>query len=49
MSHDAAGWEDAVGLVAYVFHFSPSAIWNMELDDLVFWTERALKFTRNHG
>lgn len=35
------GWEQAVGAVAYVFHFPPGDIMAMEVEELRFWIDRA--------
>lgn len=34
-------WEEAVALLAYVFHFQPSEIWEMEFGTMRWWCERA--------
>ncbi|HXG47684.1 MAG TPA: GpE family phage tail protein [Methylomirabilota bacterium] len=32
-----AGWQAVVGDVGYHFHFPPSEIWEMDLEELGFW------------
>lgn len=34
-------WKEALAAVAYAFHFPPSELWAMELEELEFWLERA--------
>ncbi|HBD18684.1 MAG TPA: GpE family phage tail protein [Arenimonas sp.] len=29
--------------LAYVFHFQPSELWGMELEELLMWHEQALR------
>ena len=33
-------WVDVVAALAREFHFAPSEIWKMDLDDLAFWAGR---------
>lgn len=35
------GWEEAVALIAYVFHFPPSEIFDFEFRTLRWWVDRA--------
>lgn len=39
------GWEDAFGLIAYVFHFPPADLWAMDADgwELKLWLDQAAK------
>jgi hypothetical protein len=30
-----------MGLIAYVFHFNSSDIWDMDANELIFWNDRA--------
>lgn len=43
------GWEDAIAVVARVFHFSPESLWALDVDELIFWTERANWINERHG
>jgi hypothetical protein len=39
-----------IGDIASVFHFSASEIWGMEIEDLIFWHEQAVRVSkRNSG
>lgn len=35
------GWEEALAVVAYVYHFPPESLWAMEWNEVRFWTEQA--------
>lgn len=39
-------WRDLIGDLAYVFHFPPSELWAMTLDDLEFWMGQADRIGR---
>jgi hypothetical protein len=32
-----------------VFHFPPSELWELEIDDLMFWLDRAKWANQRHG
>lgn len=34
-------WRDVLGDVASVFHFGHEELWNMAIDDLLFWHDQA--------
>ncbi|MBI4209531.1 MAG: GpE family phage tail protein [Deltaproteobacteria bacterium] len=34
-------WRECLGTLAFIFHFQPSELWEMEAEDLLFWMERA--------
>lgn len=33
-------WKETIGALAKYFHFPPSELWEFEMDDLVFWSDR---------
>ncbi|MDR2451576.1 MAG: GpE family phage tail protein [Candidatus Accumulibacter sp.] len=33
-------------MIAFVFHFPPSEIWNMPLSEMAFWRRKAEKIVR---
>lgn len=33
-----------VGDVAYAFHFPPSELWGMDVEELIFWHEQAERY-----
>jgi len=33
-------------VIAYVFHFPPSELWDMDGEEIVFWIERAKELNR---
>lgn len=35
------GWEEALAAVADAFSFTLAELWAMEIEDLLFWLERA--------
>lgn len=44
-----AGWQDAVGNVAALFHFPPSEIWRMTISEFVFWVEQGTRIVKARG
>lgn len=38
-----------MGLLAYLFHFQPSELDDMDADALRFWWERAQEVSKYHG
>jgi hypothetical protein len=36
-------WELAVAGLAAVFHFQPSELWQMTVEDLAFWVKQAIR------
>jgi len=38
-----------MGLIAYVFHFNSSDIWNMDDLELIFWNDRATEIAKELG
>lgn len=35
-----------IGDIASVFHFPPSEIWAMDVDDVAFWHDQAVRINR---
>jgi len=38
-----------MGDLAQAFHFQPSELWAMELDELLFWHSQAVRLNRQNG
>lgn len=39
-------WRELIADLAYVFHFQPSELWAMTLDDMEFWWGQAERLDR---
>jgi len=47
-----ANWADVLGDLASVFHFPPSELLNMTMDEMMFWHAQAVrieKLGKKHG
>jgi len=38
--------EEMAGNIAYSFHFPPSEIMSMDIDDLIFWSKQAVRINK---
>ena len=44
------GWRDAIAVIAFVFHFPPSELWEFGPSEIVFWIEQANRIrAEQHG
>lgn len=41
-----ANWDDVMGDVAYAFHFPASELWEMDLEELLFWHKQAVRISK---
>lgn len=44
-----ANWGDVVGDLACVFHFQPSELLDMEIDEMTFWHKQAVRVSKKNG
>lgn len=42
-------WRELIGDLAYVFHFQPSELWAMELDEWLMWHAQAERIGREQN
>lgn len=43
------GWENALAVIAKVFRTQPSELWALDVEELLFWLERAEWVSKRHG
>lgn len=42
-------WADAFAVLAHAFHFQPSELWMMDVEELEFWVDRLKWIKEQHG